>query len=204
MALFFPFQLLSPRLHRISVTLVFALGFFGCAKSITHTSTPSKITNPPTQPEWLPGDDRLSEQVNVEYDEFKGATIYTGPRVILEEEPPSAINRAYLRALKHKSLSFTFFQIYLSDDYHSEDWRLYHSAWDSHGTKLDLTVIERNVRSCNGTFCIYQENIGIDITRQYLETHQNAGIRFKVGGKRGDQIFFFPSKQIKVFLSVFK
>jgi len=192
------FQKLSPSLHIISVILVLAGGSFGCVTSGPHSPTPPAITSPPTQEE-------LQARVKVEYDEFRGITTYTGATFTLEESPQYPRkgafilfggiikpNYALLRAEKAKPSSITEFQIVIRDLHRSKS-PLYFSAWDSHGVKLDLVAIDDGNSST--------ETIAINVLRQYLETYKNTGIRFKVVGKRGEQIFFLPAINIKAFLA---
>ena len=89
-------------------------------------------------------------------------------------------------------------------DYYGGDWRFYNSAYDSNGNSLDTTKISQDVGSCSTSGCSHFEHLGLNVTREYLEKNQDSGIRFKVSGKAGEEVFSIPSAYIKAFLSVAK
>jgi hypothetical protein len=139
----------------------------------------------------------FGSKIQAKYDEFKKLTNYTGPNVA------SGSDAVFLRAAKLDSGLITI-QIYVSDYYEGE-WRFYNSAWDSDGNRLNVTLISRKVGSC-GRYggCSHYEDVGINITREYLEARRASGIRFKLSGRGGDEIFALPGPYISAFLDAVK
>jgi hypothetical protein len=156
---------------------------------------PIRVTPLPTKPDAPQVD--LRSTIQVKYDEFKKLTKYEGSNVA------SGSDVVFLRAWKPDKSSIIF-QIYVMD-YYDGEWRFYHSAWDSDGTSLDTTQISRDVGSCSRySGCSHYEHMGINVTRDYLEKHRRSGIRFKLSGKAGEEIFSIPAAHIDAFLEIVK
>lgn len=140
----------------------------------------------------------VASAISINHDNFKKLTNYKGP------DASSNINdKLFIRARKNDSNDRVDYQIYVMDYYYG-DWRFYNSAYDSNGNRLDTIIISRDVVSCDEYGCSHEEHMGLNVTRDYLENNQNAGIRFKISGKAGEEIFFIPAGYIKAFLSVVK
>jgi len=133
-------------------------------------------------------------RVNIELDEFKKEVKYRGPDI------NKSFDTVFIRAWKHIDINQITYQIYARDIYRG-DWHFYDSAYDDDGNKLDTTLISRDVVSCGLYGCTYSEDLGINITRGYLSLHTASGIRFKISGTAGEQIFFIPGGYIKGFLA---
>ena len=141
----------------------------------------------------------ITKSVKIEYDEFKKATKYVGP-----DYPGNLLgSNVFLRAYEFDSPPETLYQIYVHS-YYSGRWRFYDRAYDSDGNRLKTVVISRDVGSCNKYGCSHHEHIGVLIDRKYLEEHSDTGIRFKVEGKGGQEIFTVPAMYINGFLSLIK
>jgi hypothetical protein len=126
-------------------------------------------------------------------------TKYEGPNTATDGN-----DNVFLRAIKPDGAKAEYL-IYVADYYtYTNNWRFYHSAYDSNGNSLKVNVILREVKSCNSTWCSYIEHLGLDVSRDYLEKNQETGIRFKIVGKAGEEVFFIPSGYIKAFLAVTK
>jgi hypothetical protein len=166
------------------------------ATATTRAEAPPKEeTASPKAPDTRQAD--LRATIEVKYDEFKKVTNYTGANVASDPD------RVFLRAWKPDGSSATF-QIYVMDFY-SGQWRFYNSVLDSNGTKLDLTLISRDIGSCSRQAeCTRYEHVGINITRAYLEKHRQSGIRFKLSGLAGEEVFSVPAAHINAFLEVVK
>ncbi|MEO6024533.1 MAG: hypothetical protein ABIP64_15745, partial [Burkholderiales bacterium] len=89
-------------------------------------------------------------------------------------------------------------------DFYTGEWRFYDRAFDSDGQELQTTEISRKVVECKRRVCSHLEHLGIKVTRVYLETKQESGVRFKVIGKSGEEVFYIPPAYIRAFLSVTK
>jgi hypothetical protein len=147
-------------------------------------------------PDTNPNDPQaVARAISVNRDEFKKVTNYTGPDA--SNFPDSVLIRAWKP--DNGRLSY---QIYVRDEYEG-DWRYYNSAHDSNGTRLDTTVIDREVLTCSRG-CTLWEHLGLNVSREYLEKNQRQGIRFKISGKGGEEVFYIPPAYIGAFLSAVK
>lgn len=140
----------------------------------------------------------VSGAISIQRDDFKKTTNYKGPNA-----SPDILDQVFIRAWKTDATGSITYQIYVMD-YYNGDWRFYHSAYDSNGNSLNTTQISRDVGSCSRYGCSHEEHLGLNVTREYLEKNQDSGIRFKVSGKAGEEVFFIPGGYIKAFLSVAK
>ncbi len=167
---------------------VFSLMAITCALSACVT-TPRLDTSDPQA---------VSSAISVQRDDFKKITNYKGPNA-----SPNIFDRLFLRAWKTDETGSINYQIYVMD-YYDGDWRFYNSAYDSNGNRLDTTIISRDVGSCSRYGCSHYEHLGLNVSREYLEKNQESGIRFKLSGKAGEEVFFIAGGYIKAFLSVAK
>lgn len=140
----------------------------------------------------------ISSKINVQYDNFKKVTEFTGPIVRLEYS-----GYFFIRAWKYDNDNEITYQIYVKDRY-ADDWRYYDSAYDSDGNIIDVTLIAQKVDSCYDWGCMLEEHIGLNVDKSYLEKHIESGLRFKVSGKAGENIFYLTGSYIKAFLEVVK
>ena len=171
----------SARIHNGFVLLIVTLLVSACASY-----------KPNTNPE---NSQAVSSAIKVQRDSFEKITSYIGPNA--SDFP----NSVFIRVRKPDE-GRTSYQIYVRDQYEG-DWRYYDSAHDQDGTGLDTTVIDRQVVTCNRG-CVLWEHLGINVSRAYLENFQERGIRFKISGKRGQNIYFIPPAYISAVLSAVK
>lgn len=137
--------------------------------------------------------EETQNRVQIENDEFEKTIKYRGPDV------SEGIDAVFIRAWNDLKTKTTSYQIYVSD-YYWGDWRFYRTAYDSDGNNLDTTLIDRDIGSCGQYRCSHYEHVGLNVTREYLEKHTASGIRFKLSGKAGEEIFSIPGAYIKGFL----
>lgn len=78
-------------------------------------------------------------------------------------------------------------------------WLFLNEAYDIDGNKLPVNVLNRDVH-CSSATCLHMETIQIVVSRDYLEQHQQTGIKFQVSGKNGSEEYQIPSTYIKTFL----
>jgi hypothetical protein len=136
---------------------------------------------------------QASAMTRVTRDEYKKMTKFEGANA-------SQYNSLYLRGWRDDRTKVATFQIYATSFY-GDQWRFYGEAYDSDGNRLEFISIERKVDSCDGARgCYYRETVGLNISRKYLEDHQETGIRYKVSGKAGDFTGFLPAAYVKGFL----
>lgn len=164
-------------------------------KKAHDESTPAKAVSPAVKVE--PPKVDLRSTVKVSYDEFKKLTKYEGSNF------SSGTDVIFLRAWKSGKEPVVI-QIYVMD-YYDDEWRFYHSAWDSDGVKLDVTQISTDVGVCSRySGCSHYEHLGLNVTQKYLEKHRRTGVRFKLSGKAGEEVFSIPAAHIDAFLEVVK
>jgi len=151
-------------------------------------------TIPAPQPKPLLTDYNVAASAtSVTHDEYKKTTNFVGANA-------SQYNALYLRGWRDDRTKTSSFQLYATSFY-SDQWRFYREAYDSDGNKLDFISIDRKVDSCNGgRGCYFEETVGLNLSRQYIEDHQNSGIRFKISGKAGEFTGFLPPAYVKGFL----
>lgn len=126
-------------------------------------------------------------------DDFKKQVKFEGANA-------SSNNSLYLRGWRDERAGTTTFQIFATSFYGTE-WRHYNDAYDSDGNRFDFESISKKVDSCLGARgCYYEEAVGLNVSRKYLEDHQETGIRYKISGKVGESTGFLPAAYVKGFL----
>jgi hypothetical protein len=140
----------------------------------------------------------VANAVSIQRDDFKKLVNYKGPNVAREWG-----DFVFIRAWKNEKTANISYQIYV-EDYYSGDWRFYNTAYDSNGERLSTTLISRKVSGCSRYGCSYTEHVGLDITREYLEKNKESGIKFKLSGKAGEEIFSIPGSYVQAILDVVK
>jgi hypothetical protein len=95
----------------------------------------------------------------------------------------------------------TTYQIYLLHwRTYSQSWAFLDRAYDIAGTKLDTMVIGREVPRQHSNPTI-EEHIGINVSREYLESTPIEGRAIKVIGTHGEVPFTLPKWYIEGFLA---
>jgi hypothetical protein len=143
----------------------------------------------------------VSTRTVINHDDFKKVTNYRGPDIA--SGFTALYTALFLRAWKNDKTGDVQYQIY-DREWYSGDWRFYDTAYDSNGNKLDVTVIDRKVNECERSKCYYHEDLGLNVSRDYLEKSRESGVKFKVSGKGGEAVEFLPPGYIQGFLSTIK
>jgi hypothetical protein len=167
---------------RTSVVIVNCVLLLGCAPVVRQWDR-----NDPQQ---------IKLHTKISYDQFKKITKYRGPYTTPTET--HRLEGLLLRAYKEEGASF--YQIYVVDRYRAEGWRHYNECYDSGSKKLEITHIDRDV-TCDSDGCVYTEELAINLTRDYLQEHQDSGLTFKLYGSGGSETFAISSTYIEAFLS---
>jgi hypothetical protein len=171
------------KIHRLAATALLLSLLSGCLP-------PLQIPQPRPI---LTDDAQVAAMTRTTHDEYKKITNFTGANA-------SQYNNLFLRGWRNDRTKNTEFQVYATSFY-SGQWRFYREAYDSDGNRLDFVSIDRKVASCSGgSGCYYEETIGLNVSRKYLEDHKATGIRFKVSGKAGEFTEFLPAAYVKGFL----
>lgn len=137
--------------------------------------------------------------IEIKRDGFQKMTTFVGPNA----------TRSYgdlltIRAWKIDGSTDVNFQIYVRDLYDESNWRNYFTAYDSDGKAISLTPVSSNVLGCTRSYCTYMEHVGLNVTREYLEKKRETGLRFKLTGQAGEQVFSLPGGYISAILDAAK
>lgn len=177
------------KLTLIILSLLF-ISMYGCAKRQTqYDSYQHDSYKAPEKPKY---------EVSMKKDDFKKITTFTG-NIIYEGA------NLHLRGWK-ETLNpnvDALIQIYVSSSYFNK-WRSFEIAYDSNGTKFEIDRIGHDINSCNRNGCWFEEDIGITITKQYLEGHQNKEMKFQVSGTGGEIVITIPAEYTRKFLDAVK
>ncbi|MBS3955337.1 MAG: hypothetical protein KGZ88_20510 [Methylomicrobium sp.] len=184
------------KVQRIIAVAVSTLILSACGTTVPKPVTQSVVPAPKPKLD-LNDQEAVTAEISVQRDDFKKVINYKGPNA-----SDKYGDQVFLRAWKLDAGSIAY-QIYVLD-YYDGEWRYYDSAYDSNGVALDTTVISRAVSLCSAYSCSHNEHLGLNVSQGYLEKNQQSGIRFKIIGKAGEDIFFIPSGYIKAFLSATK
>jgi hypothetical protein len=136
----------------------------------------------------------IAARVRATSDPYQKTIRFTGPPILVWGTPTAMI-RAWETG--HNSI----FQIYV---FHARsDWAFYSAAYDSNGTKLRFREIDRDVGGGSGR-ALVSETVGIDVTRDELESYAKAGgADIKLVGRRGSATFRVTPDYILGFLEGF-
>ncbi len=141
-------------------------------------------------------------RVQITQDDFKKITNYKGPNI--EKLDQGHYDKVFIRAWRAQKDKKTSYQIYVSDTYSNfytgGSWKSLSEAYDSNGTKFDLIKIDTDV-SCGRHYCQHTEDVGLNVSRKYLEEHIASGISFQISGTGGKEVFEVPGGYMKGFLA---
>lgn len=167
-----------------ALALFTALSLTGCVMPHRAAQIPVDWNDPAT----------VAQRITAIHDNFKKHTKYEGPNI------GSYGDILMIRAWQLDDTGTTNYQIYVAD-YYDAEWRFYNSAYDNKGTKLDVTLISRDIGYCSKySGCSHTEHVGVNVTRPYLEKNLAEGIYLQLSGKTGEEIFFIPGGYIKAML----
>jgi len=177
------------------------ISMYGCAKRQTQTSFDSSDSSTSTAAE----KPKPKYEMTVERDDFQKKTTFTGNRI------KSGDNDIFLRGWKVDSLpnADATVQIYAATQYLDlgAGWSLYEVAYDSDGTRFEIVQIRQDVSREQGIGRYYRtlhEDIGITVTKQYLESHKDKELKFQISGKGGKTILYIPAEYTRKFLDAIK
>lgn len=183
-------------MYRLSVpplwVVVSMIWLAGCMSNPRPTPTSSNAAPKPSvnwnDPSFVSG------QVKMDRDNYQKVTHYLGPN---SSDMPWAEVEA-LRAFKRDNGPIGY-QVYLRHRYVGE-WRFYDVAFDSNGVQLELVKISQKVLSCSGGRCSHEEDVALNVSREYLERASKDGINVQLSGRNGAQVFTIPHGYVEGFL----
>lgn len=137
----------------------------------------------------------ISDKVRVEYDDYEQQIHFKGPKYYSYREAS-----VFLRSWRNYKSNDQLYQIYVTDPYNAKFWRFYDKAFGLNTGKLDLTLISRDAKQCSISDCSFQEEVAINVTRDFLVHHINGGFNFKLKGNNVEELFHVPGPYIEGFL----
>lgn len=141
----------------------------------------------------------VSQNVKVKRDDFKKLTSYDGPEIRGKDS-----DAVLLRGSKFDADPNTvLYQIY-AVDFYTGAWRMHDSAYDIKGNRLDSSTLDRKVFNCSTPGCLKGEHVAVTVTREYLENSVAEGIKIKISGRGGEEIFTVPGPYVRGFLDAMK
>lgn len=139
--------------------------------------------------------EQISVKVDVDYDDYQRLIHFTGPNYYSYREAS-----VFLRSWRSFKSNEHHYQIYISDPYKANQWRFYDRAKGLETGELDLVLISRDAISCAAANCLFQEDVAINVTRDFLVHHQDRGFNFKLMGQGSEELFHVPGPYIQGFL----
>ena len=142
----------------------------------------------------------VSEQVRVEYDDFKQITYFWGPTFDHESlevaDAPEVEELSIHGQRQHDGTEVFTVRVV---DFYTGDWRAYDQAYDSKRNKFHALRVGHYV-ACP-MHCGYEEGLDIQLPMDYLKSHRTSGIRLKLYGAYGESApFEIPGTYIDGFL----
>ena len=123
----------------------------------------------------------VSNQVEIVHDDFKNITFYRGPLISNSVENTGNAPEVEELSLHARKAQDEAARYYLSiTDYYAGDWRGFDQAFDAGGSKFHAIAVRHKVNCI--LFCDYDEELDIEITRDYLAEHAQTGITMRLYG----------------------
>jgi hypothetical protein len=132
------------------------------------------------------------------FDPYAGGYSVTGKQLGLGDFPN--ITKLWLRGGFDKNRQNEFFQLYI---YHwsQTGWLFLNSASDIDATVLPVHVLSQDLAVTGGG--TVEEHVAIDLTRDYLLTHQTNGLNIRIMGSKGSLVVTVNGMYIQGFLQKF-
>lgn len=137
----------------------------------------------------------IRDKVRVEYDDYEKQIHFKGPKYYSYREAS-----VFLRSWRGYKSDHQLYQIYITDPYNAKFWRFYDKAFGLNTGELDLTLISRDAKQCSISDCSFQEEVAINVTRDFLTHHIKGGFNFKLKGNNAEELFHVPGPYIEGFL----
>lgn len=136
------------------------------------------------------------QQVTIQTDEFS-KTVDINGEYTWSTPLGGPFAHWFIRSFVDKTTHQAINQLYVDISYTTlAGWRFYEDAADENSNFHPLTVINRDVESCQGGFigCDYDETVGIELSNAFLADHQ-SGFRIKISAHSGDAYIVAVSEQ---------
>lgn len=153
-------------------------GMIASMSGVNYTSTPYDYAD-------------VTSRIVSKYDAHRAVTEVTGPVVYAQD---NFFDDWYMLRSFLNDDGTAATQIYVS--VRLGQWAFIDRAY-SHGERLSLTEIDRDVVSCSGSAysgCSLKEDVAINISKNELEIYSESGLTFKVYGDGGSASFVVPAE----------
>ena len=165
---------------RIAILLA-ALGIFGCATDYSK-KTP----------------DEIAKQIQVSGGEFDNSKFYSAPPVV--KTPQFGLNyNARLIASQDNKTGEINHALSVYWYYVSPNWIMFDKADFTGGVRLLAKVGARNVSSCGGVTCSYDERITALLTDEQLMS-VTGDLRVRFTGRGGSHVVELPKNYVQGYL----
>jgi|SRR6185369_3374884 len=129
-------------------------------------------------------------KTEIQHDPATSVTSYTGP----------ACDGVVLRAWKSEGRDVSYMLLVTTS---SSSPVSYTRATDHDGVDLPIEYTNVNV-DCSSSTCKYTEQIGLGVSRQYLENSTRFGVNFRLYGGGHDELFYFLGDYVTGMLKATK
>ncbi len=133
-------------------------------------------------------------QLLIKQDAAQQLVTYEGPNCA-----PNPLSALVLRAVAGDGRPPSY-GISITDHYYDEVWHGYELATDSEGHSFLLHVVERRETYCDEYGCAKDEQVSLGVSREYLQQHEEDGVRLHIEGRRGAAVYVLPGGYIGAFL----
>ncbi len=140
---------------------------------------------------------QVAQAVTVSHDDFEKKTTYEAPE--MDGELGAGL-KIYLRAIRLDNPQETIYQIYVYSFYPNPSPANYSRAYDNDGNQLKLLDLDTQVVSCDQYDCSYDEQVAINVSKEYLIAHEAKGESFKIAGHGVSRVFYIPGAYIAGFM----
>jgi hypothetical protein len=142
--------------------------------------------------------------VDVEVDEFTKETSYFGPWTATHDGNThgnvAGVTASLLATASGKDTAYKIIIVSMRVVPPSEHYLMLSSAIDTDSKTMPLDVFDRTAE-CGSATCTLSEKAVISVGRKYLQDHATSGLRIRLEGKRGSQVFEVPTADLTLFLS---
>lgn len=140
--------------------------------------------------------------ITVSRDEYKKITVYRAPvfKSVRNQGLSQHIGYVHLQAAKQDSTGLVIYGIHVRDTHFQKTWCHLNTAYDINGNRLEVQRMGSDV-NCMSATCLFMEDVLVLVSRDYLEQHQNTGIKFQVSGSNGGENYTVSPAYIKAFLA---
>lgn len=138
----------------------------------------------------------VTAQIEREADPHKRITNIRAPAAYYRADADMSDGSYFLRASRAPDGRLARLQLYIDAVF--VGWAFVDRAW-SHGERLDLTAISREVGGYYGGMASVHEHVAINLTPGQLTAYADRGLSVKIEGDRGSAVVNVPAPYFRAF-----